>query len=146
MKIFILHLSWMLAFSPIADSHFKTDPFLEKIFSSDQDSILQKLIHQPDKFRVQIIYTKIDRDADNHPGFKNYYLHVGKDFYFYPASTVKLPLALLSLEKINRLHKPGVDKFTRILYDSSYSGQKELINDSSSETGYPSVAQFIRKA
>ncbi|HTB23810.1 MAG TPA: serine hydrolase [Puia sp.] len=146
MKIFIIHLTWMLSLSGIANSQFKTDPFLEKILSTDKDSILQKLIHQPDKFRVQIIYTKIDRDADNHPGFKNYYFHVGRDFYFYPASTVKLPLALLSLEKINRLHKPGVDKFTRMQYDSSYSGQKELINDSSSETGYPSIAQFIRKA
>jgi Beta-lactamase enzyme family len=146
MKIFILHLTWMLSLSGIANSQFKTDPFLEKILLSDQDTILQKLIHQPDKFRVQIIYTMIDRDADNRPRFKNYYFHVGSDFYFYPASTVKLPLALLSLEKINRLNKPGVDKFTRMQYDSSYSGQKELIHDSSSESGYPSIAQFIRKA
>jgi hypothetical protein len=146
MKIFILHLTWMLSLSGIANSQLKTDPFLEKILLSDQDTILQKLIHQPDKFRVQIIYTMIDRDADNRPRFKNYYFHVGSDFYFYPASTVKLPLALLSLEKINRLHKTGVDKFTRMQYDSSYSGQKELINDSSSESGYPSIAQFIRKA
>ncbi len=146
MKIFILYLFWMLSLSGAVYGQFKTDPFLEKILLSDQDSILQKLIHQPDKFRVQIIYTKIDRDTDNHPSFKNYYFHVGRDFYFYPASTVKLPLALLSLEKINLLHKPGVDKFTRMKYDSSYSGQKELINDSSSETGFPSIAQFIRKA
>jgi len=146
MKIFILHLFWMLSLSGIANSQFKTDPFLEKILLSDQDSISQKLIHQPDKFRVQIIYTMIDRDSDNRPRFKNYYFHVGRDFYFYPASTVKLPLAILSLEKLNRLHQPGIDKFTRIEFDSSYSGQKELISDSSSETGYPSIAQFIRKA
>jgi Beta-lactamase enzyme family len=146
MRIFILHLLWMLSLSGIADSQFKTDPFLGKILLSDQDSILQKLIHQPDKFRVQIIYTIIDRDADNRPKFKNYYFHVGRDFYFYPASTVKLPLALLSLEKINRMHETGVDKFTRMQFDSSYSGQKELINDSSAESGYPSIAQFIRKA
>jgi hypothetical protein len=63
----------MLTLSGIVNSQFKTDPFLEKILLSDQDSILQKLIHQPDKFRVQIIYTKIDRDADNRPSFKNYY-------------------------------------------------------------------------
>jgi hypothetical protein len=146
MKIFILHLVWMLSLSDIVNSQFKTDPFLEKILLSDQDSILQKLIQQPDKFRVQIIYTKIDRDAGNHPSFKNYYFHVRRDFYFYPASTVKLPLAILSLEKLHHLNKPGVDKFTRMEYDSSYIGQKELMDDSSSETGYPSIAQFIRKA
>jgi Beta-lactamase enzyme family len=146
MKIFILFLFWMLSLSGIVKSQFKTDLFLQKILLSDQDSILQKLIHQPDNYRVQIIYTQIDRDANNRPSSRNYYFHVGRDFYFYPASTVKLPLAILSLEKLNRLHKPGIDKFTRMEFDSSYSGQKELISDSSSETGYPSIAQFIRKA
>ncbi|HEY4935338.1 MAG TPA: serine hydrolase [Puia sp.] len=146
MKIFISHLVLMLSISCFVNCQFRTDPFLEKILQSDTNSILQKLIQQPDNYRVQIIYTQINRDAVNRPGFKNYYFHVGKEFYFYPASTVKLPLALLSLEKLNRMHKRGVDKFTRMEYDSSYSGQKELIEDSSSETGYPSIAQFIRKA
>ncbi|HEV3221300.1 MAG TPA: serine hydrolase [Puia sp.] len=146
MKFFILHLIWMLTLSCLVKSQFKTDPFLEKILLSDQDSILQKLIQHPDNYRIQIIYTQIDRDAGNRPRFRNYYFHVGRDFYFYPASTVKLPLALLVLEKLNRLHKQGIDKFTRMEYDSSYSGQKELNSDSSSETGYPSIAQFIRKA
>ena len=31
-------------------------------------------------------------------------------------------------------------------YDSSYLGQSVLLRDSTSETGYPSIAQFIRKA
>jgi Beta-lactamase enzyme family len=146
MKIFISHLTWMLLISVFVKCQFKTDSLLEKILQSDTSSILGKLIQQPDKYRVQIIYTQIDRDAGNEPGFRNYYFHVGKDYYYYPASTVKLPLALLSLEKLNRMHKTGLDKFTRMEYDSSYSGQKILVRDSSSETGYPSIAQFIRKA
>ena len=40
----------------------------------------------------------------------------------------------------------GVNKFTRMEYDSSYSGQVALARDSTSATGYPSIAQFIRKA
>jgi hypothetical protein len=71
---------------------------------------------------------------------------VNRDFYFYPASTVKLPLAALSLEKLNRLGIAGVTKFTRLAFDSSYSGQVGMIRDSTSETGYPSIAQFVRKA
>ena len=146
MKIFAFLLIISLFTTGIVKSQIRTDLFLEKILQSDQDTILQKLIHHPDKYRIQIIYTQIDRDVSNRPRFKNYYFHVGKQFYFYPASTVKLPLALLSLEKLNRIHFQGVNKFSRMEYDSSYSGQKELVHDSSSETGFPSIAQFIRKA
>jgi len=104
------------------------------------------MLRQKEKYRIQIIYTRIDRDASNRPAFKNFYFNTGDILYYYPASTVKLPLAALSLEKLNRLHIPGVNKFTSIQYDSSYSGQKSLYKDSTSATGLPSLAQFIRKA
>jgi hypothetical protein len=146
MRIFIFQLITTFSLSGFTYCQFRTDSLLEKILKADTDSILQKLIQEPDSFRVQIIYTQIDRDALNRPHFKNYYFHVSGDLYFYPASTVKLPLALLSLGKLNRMHKLGVDKFTRMEYDSSYSGQRALYRDSSSETGYPSISQFIRKA
>ena len=146
MKICLFQLTIMLFFCGFAKCQFRTDPLLEKILQSDTSSIVQKLIRQPDSFRVQIIYTQIDRDAVNQPHFTNYYFHVASDLYFYPASTVKLPLALLSLEKLNALHVDGVNKSTRMEFDSSYSGQQPLSRDSSSETGYPSIAHFIRKA
>jgi len=116
------------------------------LLRSDTSALVRKLINNPDDYRIQIIYTRIDRDKNNRPSFKNYYFHVNRDFYFYPASTVKLPLSLLSLEKLNRLQKKGVDKYTRMAYDSSFSGQRALMRDSTSSDGYPSIAQFIRKA
>jgi Beta-lactamase enzyme family len=146
MRIFLCLLLCFMVFSGRVRSQFKTDSLLEQILRSDTSYVLQKLIQNPDSFRVQIIYTRIDRDAHNIPRFRNYYFHVSPDLYYYPASTVKLPLALLSLEKLNHMHQPGVDKFTRLTYDSSFSGQRILLKDSSSETGYPSIAQFIRKA
>jgi beta-lactamase class A len=146
MRIFLFLLIWIFSFSGKLKAQFRTDSLMEKILRSDTSSILQKIIRQPDSFRVQIIYTRIDRTVRNQPVFTNYYFHVGTDFYYYPASTVKLPLALLSLEKLNRLHKSGINKFTRMEYDSNYSGQQALLKDSTSESGYPSIAQFIRKA
>jgi hypothetical protein len=41
-------------------------------------------------------------------------------FYFNPASTVKMPLAFLSLEKLNKMHVKGVNKYTSMQFDSSY--------------------------
>jgi Beta-lactamase enzyme family len=146
MRGFFFLLTCTFTLSGFVNGQFKTDVLLEKILQGDTNSILQKLIHQPDTFRVQIIYTQIDRDAGNLPRFTNYYFHVARDFYYYPASTVKLPLAALSLEKIEFLQPSGLDKFTRMEYDSSFPGQQELKHDSSSKNGYPSIAQFIRKA
>jgi hypothetical protein len=59
---------------------------------------------------------------------------------------VKMPLAFLSLEKLNQLKQPGLTKFTRMQFDSNYIGQKPLIKDSTSENGYPSIANFIKRA
>jgi hypothetical protein len=96
-------------------------------------------------YRYQIIYTQINRDAHNNPSFINYYYHVDSLQYFNPASTVKLPLTLLSLEKINTLQKYGVTRETPLQIDSAYSQQTTLFKDSTSENGFPSIAHFIKK-
>jgi len=129
-----------------AISQRKTDPFLQQILSGSDDSIVQKVLRQPDTFRVQIIYTQIDRDKKNKPSFKNFYFNVDSLFYFNPASTVKLPLACLALEKLNKMHVPGVNKYTSMQFDSAYAHQEKQYADSTSENGFPSIAQFIRKA
>src|SRR6185312_6940018 len=110
-----------LFFCLSASAQTKTDSLLDKILKSNKDSLMQHILRHKEKYRVQIIYTRIDRDASNRPSFKNFYFNTGDSLYYYPASTVKLPLAALSLEKLNRLHLPGVNKFTTVQYDSSYS-------------------------
>jgi hypothetical protein len=57
-----------------------------------------------------------------------------------------LPLAFLALEKLNPMRIKGVNKFTTIQYDSSYPGQLPAYTDSSSETGLPSIAHYIKRA
>jgi len=59
---------------------------------------------------------------------------------------VKMPLAFLSLEKLNELKKAGVDKYTRMEYDSNYVRQVAMKNDSSAEFAYPSIAHFIKRS
>jgi hypothetical protein len=124
----------------------KTDDFLQKILLSHNSSLSQNVLRYKDSFRVQIIYTRIDRDENNIPSFHNYYFNVDTGLYFNPASTVKLPLALLSLEKLNRLNVQGINKYTSLQIDSNYSWQTSAFRDSTSETQYPSIAQYIRKA
>ncbi len=124
----------------------KTDALLKGILQSSHDTTLQQVLAHPETYRPQIIYTQINRDKNNNPTFTNYYYNVDSLLYFNPASTVKLPLALLSLEKLNGMHVPGVNKFTSMQFDTGYNTLKTEYKDSTSQTGLPSIAQFIRKA
>ena len=49
-------------------------------------------------YETQIIYTQIDRDENNTPRFTAHHFNVDEYRYFYPASTVKMPTAVVALE------------------------------------------------
>jgi len=138
-------IPFLFLLAHFATSQPKTDPFLETLIRSNASAFLNDVLNQPDTFQYQIIYTQIDRDKHNLPHFKNYYFNVDRNRYFNPASTVKLPTALVALEKLNEINKPGVDRNTPMLTDSSYEKQSAVLTDTSSADGLPSVAQYIRK-
>src|ERR1017187_4353542 len=103
------------------------------------------LLSNPKKYKLQIIYTRITRDKNNAPTFKNYYWNVDSSKFFYPASLVKLPLSIMALEKINSLKDYNVDKNTTLITDSVFVCQKKVFKDTTSENRNPSVAHYIKK-
>lgn len=76
----------------------------------------------PAKYRLQIIYTQIDRDEQGAPQFHSYRYRVDEREYFYPASTVKLPAAVLALEKLRRLQPEGIDAHTPMIVGEAAAG------------------------
>lgn len=149
MKIRYAHyLTILLVFctASLAYCQPKTDAFLAQLLAKNTHPIFREVIQHPEKYRLQIIYTQIDRDKNNTPTFKHFYFNVDSTFYFNPASTVKLPLALLSLEKINQLKIRDVNKFTSMQFDSAFSGQTKEWKDDTSPNGFPSIGHFIKKA
>ena len=145
MRHYLIIFSLLIcSFSDNAQS--RTDKLLKDVFAAERDSLFQSVIQNPETFRFQIIYTQINRDKNNVPSFTNFYFNYDSLQYFNPASTVKMPLAFLSLEKLNTLKDKGIDKFTPMQYDSGYSRQTVLYKDSTAESSLPSIAQFIRKA
>jgi len=141
-----LVLIFFPAFGLCAGAQPTTDSFLAQLFSKNQNVVFQQVLKDPETYRLQIIYTEINRDRHNKPSLKNYYYNFDPDLYFNPASTVKLPLAVLSLEKLNQMKIKDVNKETPQQFDSSYEKQVKLYKDTSSENQLPSIAQFIRKA
>src|SRR5690606_6675904 len=89
------------------------------INANDQYPILDLVIKHADKYRVQIIYTQIDRNEQNQPSLTRYQFGLNDQQYFYPASTVKLPIALLALEWLQQHAQYGISATTTMLTDSS---------------------------
>lgn len=56
-----------------------------------------------DKYELQLLYTQINRKPDGEIEFIDFQYRVNDRSYFYPASTVKLPVAVLALEKLKEL-------------------------------------------
>ena len=124
-------------------------------FTGTTHTYLVDLLKQhPDHFRavlsnqrhnIQIIYTLIDRRKNNKPKFTDHYFNVNDSAYFYPASTVKLPVAILALQKLNELKIPGLNKTTTMITEADHSGQTEVYNDPSAPDGRPTIEHYIKK-
>ena len=104
----------------------------------------QHILSNPDH-KIQIIYTQIDRKRNGKPLFTDFYFNVGDSTYFYPASTVKLPVAILALQKLNELNIKGLDKNTTMITEADGSGQTEVYNDPSTPDGRPTIEHYIKK-
>jgi hypothetical protein len=68
-----------------------------------RDCTMTKILNNPD-YEIQIRYTQIDRDQNNQPKFTTLSWNE-HDNYFYPASSVKLPVAFAALQKFGEVKK-----------------------------------------
>jgi hypothetical protein len=114
---------------------------LEKLLLSQPEKF-KKLTDNPAKYRLQILYTQIDRDAKNKPHLTTYSYRADSNEYFYPASTVKLAASVLALEKLNALK---MDKSATFHTLKNRPSQLEIKTDSSAASGLPSIAHYIKK-
>ncbi len=117
---------------------------LDSLLKAHPDKFATVLAHEK-KHRLQIIYTQINRDAKNVPHFTTYEYRVNPHEYFYPASTVKFPITLLALEKIDRLGIKNVTKYTPMFTDSARPPQHTHYRESNTRNGFPSVADYAKQ-
>ncbi len=122
----------------------RTDPFLENILQQ-YPQYFNAVLQNRKARNVQIIYTQINRDKNNNPNFTDYYFNVDSSKYFYPASTVKLPVALLALQRLNELKETGITKSTTLITEAAYSGQTETYNDPQTADGRPTIESYIKR-
>jgi beta-lactamase class A len=122
----------------------RTDTFLTDLVKTHPE-FFDTILKANSPWKVQFIYTRIDRKNNNKPTLTNYYYNVDPSRYYYPASTVKLPIALLALQKLNELNIAGLDKNTTMITEAGDESQTRVYNDPSAADGRPSVAQYVKK-
>jgi hypothetical protein len=119
-----------------------TDQFEQLLL---EDSRLRSFLEQKDSLMIQVIYTRIDRDRHNQPVFRDFFFNVNPARYFYPASTVKMPTAMLALEKLHRLGIRGLDHNATMITGWDHGRQTGVFNDPNALDGKPSVGQYVKK-
>ena len=156
-QVFILFISTLLLLSCTSSKRLKynvsplgeikaettTMEYLEQVLSADPE--LKPFLVRKDSLRIQVIYTQIDRDRNNKPSFKDYYFNVNPASYFYPASTIKMPTALLTLEKLKKMNQPGLDANTTMVTGKAYGRQTEVLVDPTTRDGRPTIGNYVRK-
>lgn len=117
---------------------------IEQVFFQSR-SFYQPFLSDTSAFRIQILFTQIDRDIRNVPTLKTYTFRLNPKEYFYPASAVKLPLCALTLEKLQQLQIAGLDRNTPLTVDSIVPCETPVKSDSTGWNSEASLGHFIRK-
>jgi hypothetical protein len=107
--------------------------------------VLRQVLENPETYKAQILYTQIDRDSLGNPVFRDYNVGLDDQVYFYPASTVKLPVAILALEWLAEQNLKEVTGKSIMLTDSVRLSQVPVLVDSSAANNLPSIAHYIKK-
>ncbi len=107
---------------------------------------VKKVLDLADEYEVQIRYTQIRRGENNLPEFTTFSLFEDSETYFYPASTAKLPVAALALQRIRELQAEGVaiDRNTPF-HIRDRDNYPIALEDSTASSGTLSIAHLIKK-
>jgi hypothetical protein len=128
--------------SRIHKSKLQTDPFLKELLLRNPGKF-EKVLTDPRKYRLQVVYSRIERNRKGKAYFTDYHFNVDPDLYFYPASTIKMPIALLAIEKLRN----GIpaDLQSTMITMASEPWQTAVLNDPLTSDGRPNIAQYVKK-
>ncbi|MGS0524574.1 serine hydrolase [Zobellia nedashkovskayae] len=107
------------------EKHQTSDP-LDGILTSNTPQI-KRVMDSLDQHEVQIRYTQIDRTGDE-VSFTDYNFQVDSNNYFYPASTAKLPTAVVALTRLNQMDSLSLNTRFYVEGDSIETTFSEVIS------------------
>ena len=120
-----------------------TDSKLLKEILENLIPVFSNIFSEPDQYKLQIIYTQVNRDRNNVPELATHTYRLKPREYFYPASTIKIPIAVLAMEKLNSIE--NIDRDTPLNILAEKPGIEGVMENKTSRTGLPSIAHYIHK-
>jgi hypothetical protein len=143
LSVLTIVLYFFLGCQSSSENVFTWESFIE----NNNNQLLKDVFSRPDSFELQIRYTQINRDSNQNVSFESFDFNVDNNFYFYPASTVKMPVAFLALQKLNEIENkiPDLSMHSPMLTDSMRQVQSPVKQDTTSISGLPTIAHYINK-
>ena len=123
----------------------KNSSLLLEILKDSKESIIKKVQSDLNTHEVQILYTRIQRDSSGLPKFERHNFQVNSKQYFYPASTVKFPVAILALQKIRKLQSQGIPVTADTPFKVLFSENLIKKTDSTHPKNNLTIAHLIKK-
>ena len=121
---------------------------IRSILKNSESELINYVYRNKEKFEVQIILTELKKRKNGFTIHKKKF-NVDKKNYFYPASSIKLPIALLTIEKINENPNLNINSEFSIKGDSIITTFKKEITDLfiiSSNESYNRLFEFLGQA
>ena len=118
---------------------------IRSILKNSESELINYVYRNKEKFEVQIILTELKKRKNGFTIHKKKF-NVDKKNYFYPASSIKLPIALLTIEKINENPNLNINSEFSIEGDSIITTFKKEITDLfiiSSNESYNRLFEFL---
>ena len=143
-KIFKKIIKYSLLFSLIFIENSYAQS-LKSILKNSESELINYVYKNKEKFEVQIILTELKKRKNGFTIHKKKF-NVDKKNYFYPASSIKLPIALLTIEKINENPNLNINSEFSIESDSIITTFKKEITDLfiiSSNESYNRLFEFL---
>jgi hypothetical protein len=116
----------------------------DRILSKSQ--VLGAIANSPKNYKLQLICTEVKHTTNGATIFDTHYYHCADSNYFYPASIVKFPASLFTLEKINQLQSEKITLNTEIHIDSSFQCQSRSSIDPYTNDSIQTLGSYIEKA
>jgi len=127
------------------NSETKNSRLLFEILQESKEPIIKKVLSDLNSYEVHILFTRIHRDSLGLPKFERHTFQENSKQYFYPASTVKLPVAILALQKIRKLQSQGIPIKADTPFTVLYSENVIKKTDSTHPKNKLTIAHLIKK-
>ena len=118
---------------------------IEKALKNPNPKI-QNVLENKNEHEIQILLSEIKRNHSGEVLFKESTYQLDEDLYFYPASTAKLPIAILALQKLNSLKAKGIPISGDTPFYIRNKDEETIVDrDSTQKKGIVTVNHLIKK-